>query len=104
MTRYWLAGAAALIVVSGTAFAQTALTAHDVTGKRLIDVNGAPIGHIISANDRSATVRTTAGKSIQVDMAKLSLGDGPHTVIEAGDSAAEQLNVQVENGQIKAPQ
>lgn len=108
MTKFWLAGAVALSLVSGAALAQGAasgeLTAHQVTGKRLIDVNGALIGYIVNATSDSATVRTADGKRINVDMSKLSQADGPNTIVEAGDSAAEQLNIQVEDGQIKAPQ
>jgi hypothetical protein len=69
-----------------------------VAGKRLLDANGAAIGHIEKATAQIATVRTPAGKRIQVDMAKLALGDGPHTVIDTGDSDAEKLNFQYRNG------
>jgi len=96
MTRTWLAAALALTMISGAALAQDAasggLTARDVTGKRLLDANGVLIGHIESADRDKATVRTPHGQRITVDMAKLSLGNGPHTVIEEGDSDADKLN------------
>ncbi len=103
--KHWFAGAVVLTIISGTALAQSAptndpggLTARDVTGKRLLDVNGAMIGRIESAAGQTAMVRTSNGKRIMVDMTTLSLGDGPHTIIEAGDSDAEKLNIQVESG------
>jgi hypothetical protein len=99
MIRHWLVGAAALMVTSGVALAQSAtsgeagnLSARDVVGKRLLDDDGAMIGWIKSATDRSAMVTTPAGKRIEVQMAELSLGFGPHTVIEEGNSGADKLN------------
>ncbi len=101
MIRHWLAGAAALTMISSAALAQNVssddsgnLTVRDVVGKRLLDGDGAMIGWIKSANGQSATVTTPAGKRIEVQMANLSLGFGPHTVIENGNSEADKLNAQ----------
>lgn len=61
------------------------LSARDVVGKRLLDANGNPIGMIrrVSADGRTAVVAPTGGgPRIDVDMAKLGLGMGAHTVIE----------------------
>jgi hypothetical protein len=68
------------------------LTPHDVAGKWLLDANGATIGRIEGADSEKATVRTKDGAKITVQMARLSLGNGPNTVIEAGNSAADKLN------------
>lgn len=99
MKKLWVVGVMALSIVSGAALAQDAassspggLAARDVEGKRLLDANGSFVGRIESANPQEATVRTPDGKRITVDMAKLSLGNGPHTVIEESDSDANKLN------------
>lgn len=103
MIRYGWAAALVLMAMSSVALAESAspdyaggLSPREVTGKRLLDANGTPIGQIEKATMRSAVVRTPNGKHIQVDMAKLTLGDGPHTVIETGDSDADKLNRQAE--------
>ncbi len=107
MKRQWLLGAAILTMVAGTALAQEAgsngpggLTARDVVGKRLLDANGTMIGRIESANPHEATVRTRDGRNVTVDMDTLSLGNGPHTVIQDGGSEAEKLNT-AEAGKLK---
>jgi hypothetical protein len=81
-------------VAPGNAGSQPAggLSAHDVSGKRLLDANGVPIGQIESATGDTATVRTTDGRHIKVSMDKLSLGNGPHTAIEDSNSDADKLN------------
>ena len=99
MIKHWLVGAAALAMISSAALAQSMssddtgnLTAHDVIGKRLLDGDGAMIGWIKGVKGQSASVATPAGKRIEVQMADLSLGFGPHTVIEAGNGTAQKLN------------
>jgi hypothetical protein len=99
MIGHRLGAAVILILVSGAAFAQEAgsngpggLAPRDVSGKRLLDSNGATLGRIESATADEATVRTPDGKHVAVAMAKLSLGTGPHTVIEQGESDADKLN------------
>ena len=99
----------ALLALSGPAFAQGAPADHvmpgdagsrppgglspgDVNGKWLLDSNGATLGRIESATADSASVRTQDGKRISVEMARLSLGNGPNTVIRAGNSEADRLN------------
>jgi hypothetical protein len=106
MIRYGLAAAVGLTMLSGAAWAQSASTGYagglsprDVAGKRLLDANGAPLGQIERATAQSAVVRMPNGKHTQVDMAKLALGDGPHTVIDIDNSDAERLNAQLESGQ-----
>lgn len=76
------------------------LSARDIKGKRLLDANGAPLGVIEGVTPKGATVRTPDHQLMTVDMAKLSLGNGPHTVIESGDSAADILNRLAVNGTI----
>ena len=99
MIGHRLAAAVVLSLVSGVALAQEAgssgpggLAPRDVTGKRLLDANGAVVGRIESATGDEVTVRTPDGKHVTVAMAKLSLGNGPHTVIEQSDSDADKLN------------
>jgi hypothetical protein len=64
----------------------------EVAHKWLLDANGATVGWIESADDSAASVRTKDGKHIQVSLRRLSLGNGPNTVIEASHSDADELN------------
>ena len=104
MIKQMLTGAAlGLVLASGAAQAQGAgddagpLTARDVIGKRLLDGNGVLIGHIESADAQAATVTTPDHKHIKVQLAALSLGFGPHTVIEDANGQADQLNADVDS-------
>jgi hypothetical protein len=70
------------------------LSTHDVMGKRLLDANGVDLGGITSVTPDGGTawVQPQNGKKFSVDMRKLSLGNGPNTVIESGHSDADKLN------------
>ncbi len=70
------------------------LTAADVKGKHLLDANGREVGIIVGASDDGvqAVVRVPTGEKRGVPMRKLSLGNGPNTVIESGGSEADRLN------------
>jgi hypothetical protein len=96
-----LAGSAALAqgqpaqsVVPGNAGSRGpgGLTAGEVVHKWLLDANGATIGWIDSVADHEALVHTKDGKHLRVEMHRLSLGNGPNTVIESGHSEADDLN------------
>src|SRR5271156_226915 len=70
------------------------LSTGDVSGKWLLDANGAWIGRIEGSAEggSSVTVRTLDGNHQTVSLSRLSLGNGPNTVIEAGNSEADNLN------------
>lgn len=71
------------------------LSARDVTGKRLLDADGAPMGTItgVSADGRTAILRPAGGgKPVDIDMSGLSLGMGSHTVTDNINSSARGLN------------
>lgn len=70
------------------------LTAEQVKGKFLLNANGKELGIIsgVSADGEEAIVRTPDGRRITAKMKRLSLGNGPNTVIEAGNSEADRLN------------
>ena len=71
------------------------LTAKDVTGKRLLDADGALMGMIVgvSADGRSAILRPAGcGKRTSVAMSGLSIGMGSHTVTDDINSSARNLN------------
>jgi hypothetical protein len=76
------------------------LSPRDVTGKYLLDANGKHLGTIQSATAETAIVRSPDGHKIEVEMSRLSLGNGPNTVIEAGNSDADRLN-QIQSGNEK---
>ncbi|HLY55554.1 MAG TPA: hypothetical protein VKS60_08360 [Stellaceae bacterium] len=70
------------------------LSAAEAEHKWLLDANGATVGWIEgAANDGAAvTVKTQDGRRITVPLRRLSLGNGPNTVIEGGHSEADDLN------------
>jgi hypothetical protein len=70
------------------------LVASDVTNKWLLDANGEKIGWIDGVVDQGsmASVRTPDGKHVKVELRRLSLGNGPNTVIQSGHSDADNLN------------
>ena len=70
----------------------SALSARNVSGKRLLDANGMTVGQIEGVAGDSAKVRTPDGQHIAVDMARLSHGNGPNTIIENSNSDADSLN------------
>lgn len=71
------------------------LSARDVTGKRLLDADGAEMGTIVgvSADGRSAILRPAGGgKRMNIPMSGLSIGMGSHTVTDDINSSARGLN------------
>jgi hypothetical protein len=91
----WAAGQPATQVMPGDAGSLPAggLSAHDVSGKWLLDANGLELGRIAGVGaSGDVVVRTDAGQKMTVSLSKLSLGNGPNTVILSGDSEADRLN------------
>lgn len=70
------------------------LTPAQIQGKHLLDANGKEVGIVVgvSPDGGSAYIRVASGEKRSVPMRKLSLGNGPNTVIESGGSDADKLN------------
>ncbi|HLY55553.1 MAG TPA: hypothetical protein VKS60_08355 [Stellaceae bacterium] len=70
------------------------LSAAEVVGKYLLDSNGVWLGRIqgVTPDGSTASVITPGGQRTTVAMERLGLGNGPNTVIEAGNSDADKLN------------